>query len=87
MRKFPDAGYDVWVMDADGRNPKNPTAAHAGNDGYPSFSPDGAWIAFDSNRDDRNEIYVMRPDGSDPRRITTSPGGNLAPVWVRASLP
>lgn len=84
MRKFPDAGYDVWVMDADGSDAKNLTEAHVGNDGYPSFSPDGKWIAFDSDRDGQNEVYVMETDGGDVRRITTSPGGNLAPMWVRA---
>ena len=34
--------------------------------------------------DGGNEIYLMDADGGDPRRITTSPGGNLAPLWVRA---
>lgn len=83
MRKFPDNGYDVWVMDADGSDAENLTESHTGNDGYPSFSPDGKYIAFDSERDGANEIYVMDADGGNVRRITTSPGGNLAPMWVR----
>lgn len=85
MRKFPDSGYDVWAMDADGSDAENLTKAHTGSDAYPSFSPDGKWIAFDSDREQSNEIYVMGADGSNPRRITTSPGGNLAPLWVRAT--
>ena len=38
-----------------------------------SWSPDGRWILFASNRDHTdnfNDIYAMRPDGSDVRRLT-----------------
>lgn len=84
MRKFPGRGYDVWTMDADGSNVRNLTADAHGDDSYPSFSPDGAQIAFDSDRDGNNEIYVMQADGSGARRITFAPGSDLAPLWVRA---
>src|SRR5512144_515983 len=44
----------------------------------PVVSPDGAWIAFESDRDGTPQIYVIRPDGSGERRVTrssTSKGG------------
>lgn len=53
----------------------------------PSFSPDGTRIAFASSRDTdekggRNfEIYVMRVDGTDLRRLTFHPGADSAPTW------
>ena len=40
-------------------------------------------IAFTSTRDGSWEIYSIRPDGSDPVRLTNSPGSDLAPVWSR----
>ena len=83
MRKFPGQGYDIWTMASDGSDARNLTGAHAGDEGYPSYSPDGAQIAFDSDRDGDNEIYVMAADGSAPRRITHSKGADLAPLWVR----
>ena len=86
MRKFPGEGFDVWVMNADGSQARNLTAGDAAvNEGYPSFSPDGRWIAFDSDRTGDSEIFVMDATGTNVRRITYSPGSDLAPIWVRVS--
>lgn len=86
MRKFPERGFDVWRMAVDGSDPRNLTADHAGDGAYPAWSPDGRWIAFDSNREgDDNEIYLMDADGSNVRRVTWSPRADLAPLWVRLS--
>lgn len=83
MRKFPERGHDLWVMDADGTNAKPLTDNGTIDDAYPSWSPDGRSIAFDSNRDGNNEIYVMNADGSDVVRVTDWPKADLAPVWIR----
>lgn len=40
------------------------------NDGFPSFSPDGAEIVFRSGRDGPKNLYIMKADGSDVRRLT-----------------
>lgn len=47
----------------------------------PAFSPDGTRIAFTSNRDGNNEIYVMNVDGSGVRRLTRHPGIDTTPTW------
>jgi WD40 repeat protein len=44
------------------------------HDNFPSWSPKGNRIAFTSNRDGDYEIYTIRPDGSDLRRLTNTPG-------------
>ena len=45
----------------------------------PSWSPDGRHIAFVSNRDGDDEIYVMGSDGTNPRRLTMD--GGKDPSW------
>jgi Tol biopolymer transport system component len=41
-----------------------------GNDGFPSFSPDGAQIVFRSGRGGSKNLYIMGADGSGVRRLT-----------------
>ena len=51
-----------------------------GNDA-PAWSPDGTRIAFTSFRNGRGDIYVMRPDGSDQKRLTTSDAHDDLAAW------
>lgn len=48
---------------------------------YPSPSPDGERVVFQSNRTGRWELYVMAADGSDVRQLTDRPGDNVTPSW------
>jgi Tol biopolymer transport system component len=50
-------------------------------DDWAAFSPDGGRIAFGSSRDGDFEIYVMRCDGGQVRRLTNSPGVDMRPAW------
>ncbi|MCB0257468.1 MAG: PD40 domain-containing protein, partial [Anaerolineae bacterium] len=40
-----------------------------------TFSPDGNYIAFMSNRDGGWGIWIMNADGSDPRKLLSVPSG------------
>ncbi len=40
---------------------------------YPRFSPDRQWIAYVSNADGKQQLYVMRPDGTEPVKVTELP--------------
>lgn len=48
---------------------------------YPSPSPDGLRVLFQSNRTGRYEIYVVNADGSGVVQLTDRPGDNVTPVW------
>ena len=56
-------------------------AAQRYDDMWPAWSPDGRRIVFTSTRDGDPEVYVMNADGSEPRRLTTTPGRDAHPSW------
>ncbi|MBA3873487.1 MAG: PD40 domain-containing protein [Anaerolineae bacterium] len=78
-------GSQIYTMDADGSNIRSLTSAKKYNQSA-VFSPDGQWIAFESTRDQSDnyenlpfDIYVMREDGSDVKRLTFD--GGFSPSW------
>ena len=77
---------EIYVMDADGKNTRRLTNNRK-RDSSPSWSPDGKWIVFASDRkgDDVNyEIYVMDADGKNTRRLTNNPHYDSNPEWVNS---
>jgi Tol biopolymer transport system component len=47
----------------------------------PTWSPDGRRIAFVRRLGSNSEIYVVRSDGGDERRLTRNPGDDESPSW------
>lgn len=68
-------GTAVYVINADGTEERQLTDP-AMNAGYPEFSPDGAWILFDTyplleyQCCQVSNLYRMRPDGSGLEQLT-----------------
>ena len=51
------------------------------SDGDPSWSPDDRFVAFDSGRADKEQIYKIALDGGEAQRVTNVPGGASGPQW------
>jgi eukaryotic-like serine/threonine-protein kinase len=74
---------DVFLMRSDGTSLKNVTDDLA-RDRRPTFSPDGARIAFYSNRSGKYEVWTIRPDGSEEVSLTGTTKlarGSWYPNW------
>ena len=74
---------EIVLMEV-GKTPE--TITNGGDNLSPSFSPDGQWITFMSYRDhywesDGCEIYIMRKDGTDIRRLTNNTYCDYQPRW------
>lgn len=73
---------DIYTLDAAGGKATAITRGMA-FDTQPTYSPDGAWIAFVSDRSGAENVWVMRPDGSEARQVTL--GGDdsvlVSPAW------
>ena len=75
---FPDINVS-WIHKGLLTRPAKGTDSH--HNFLPVFSPDGTRIAFSSNRDGNNEIYVMNADGSNVRRLTSHRSIDTTPTW------
>ena len=82
---------DIWILELATGALRNLTH-DPGGDFRPTWSPDGQWIVFSSDRDSKKpkvqfttvhstEIYVVRADGSGLRRVTRQDAFAGSPTW------
>jgi uncharacterized protein YjdB len=70
---------DVYVADADGRNPRRVTT-DPGAETEPAWTPDGTRLVYTTTPPGGvSQLMSVRVDGTDPRPLTSSAGGNSAP--------
>ena len=84
-----DQDWDLMILpmegdDVSGWKPGTPTVFldSPSEEMQPNFSPDGRWLAYQSNETGRDEVYVRPFRGpGDGWRIST--GGGTFPTWSR----
>jgi Tol biopolymer transport system component len=74
------ADVDIETIAPDGTQRK-PLTARAGNNAFPSFSPDGKQLVFRSTRDGAKNLYIMNADGTGLRRLTEGKWTDTMCVW------
>jgi len=62
-------------------NSVNEVLTNIGNNEFPSLSPRGDVVAFASDRDSNQEIYIMGIDGGNQRNLTNNGASDYRPVW------
>jgi len=80
--------WQIWVANGDLSGAKRLTRGRS-DSGWAVWSPDGKRLAFDSNRTDHtpnnshhvNDVFVMKPDGSDVKKLTDSKGVSGDAAW------
>ncbi|HEX4998634.1 MAG TPA: hypothetical protein VFY29_10425, partial [Terriglobia bacterium] len=73
---------DLFVLPANSENPI-PVAQTQASERNGRFSPDGAFIAYQSDDGGRNEVYVQPFPGTVSQRQRVSLNGGISPQWGR----
>jgi Tol biopolymer transport system component len=69
---------DIWTVSPTGD--RVPYLVTPFADGNHDLSPDGRWMAYNSNESGQLEVYIQRY--SEPgEKVTVSTGGGVEPLW------
>ena len=86
----PQTGYDLWVLPMVGAHTPSVFLKTPFRETWGAFSPDGRWVAYQSNESGQNEIYLrpFAPPGAAGTAAGTATGqwqvstaGGIHPVW------
>ncbi len=89
LLRFPDVhedtvvfvhAEDIWTAPADGGFARRLTDDE-GEERHPKFSPDGSLIAFTAEIGGNADVWMMKADGSDLKRLTYHPSPDEVVGW------
>ena len=81
-RSGPTTGSDIWVLNLKGERKPQPFLQTPANESGGMFSPDGRWLAYESDESARWEVYVQ-PFPGPGGKVQISTEGGVEPVWAR----
>ena len=71
---------DIWYVSIAGDKKPVPFLQTPANERHPQLSPDGKWLAYESNQTTRSEIYI-KPFPEGPGIWQISMEGGIVPRW------
>jgi Tol biopolymer transport system component len=72
---------DLWLVETASGKTRALTSTPK-NESHPRWSPDGQWIAFQSNREGDTQIWMLPFGGGEARHITSLATGANSAIWA-----
>jgi len=82
VEQHPESLLDIRVFTLEGERKVEALAISRFNEGSPVFSPDGRWVAYQSDEAGRYEIYLQAFRGGGGKQQISTKGGET-PRWSR----
>jgi eukaryotic-like serine/threonine-protein kinase len=79
----PNSGSELWTVPLRGGGKASRYLANGFNLAHPAISPDGRWMAYDSDEAGRVEVYVQSFPDPRRQRYKISPTYGSEPLWTR----
>ncbi len=76
-------GTELWTVNLRGRSLPTRYLANGFNLAHGDISPDGRWMAYDSDESDRVEVFVQSFPDPKLRRWKVSSAHGSEPLWTR----
>ena len=72
--------FDLYTVAVEGGKVTRLTQ-NSGTNEKPAWAPNGRYLLFSSTRSGKRQLWVMQPDGSNPRAVTSEHLGASDPAW------
>jgi Tol biopolymer transport system component len=79
----PTSGAELWTVPLQGEPKSTRYLANGFNLAHPALSPDGRWMAYDSDEAGRVEVYAQSFPNPNLKRWKISPTYGSEPLWTR----
>jgi serine/threonine-protein kinase len=77
-------GGEIWTLSLDGSGESKRYFANGFNLGHPTLSPDGRWMAYDSDESGGGfDVFIQSFPDPELKRVQVSPAHGSEPMWTK----